>query len=211
MDDPKSKQPPTDAHIVARVQKAMTGKAPPTPTLADNIDHLFAKHQDRIYHLCLKMTGNPEMARELTQDTLLTAYRKLPEFQGNSRFGTWIYGIARNLCLNAIRKRGELLAEDGVLEAEDPTLDVLGELRRSERTELLRQAAMAVLNEQEQEAVHLRYVEGLPQAQITEILNLSGSGARGLLQRCRRKLGKELRTRLAQMGHGTSFIRQTIS
>ena len=208
MDKSKSKQQPSDARIVERVQRAMTGQVEPTPTLADNIDHLFAKHQDRIYHLCLKMTGNPELARELTQDTLLTAYRKLPEFRGSSQFGTWIYGIARNLCLNAIRKRGELLAEDGVLEAEDDALDVLGELRRTERAELLRQAAMAVLDEQEQEAVHLRYVEGLPQAQISEILNLSGSGARGLLQRCRRKLGKELRSRLAQMGHGTSFIHQ---
>ena len=68
-------------------------------------------------------------------------------------------------------------------------------------------AAKRGLTSEEQEAVYLRYVEGMPQDAITEMLGLEGSGARGLLQRCRRKLGRELRDQLEQMGHGTSFIR----
>jgi RNA polymerase sigma factor (sigma-70 family) len=86
---------------------------------------------------------------------------------------------------------------------------VLSRLRERERRELLRVAAAAVLDPREQEAVQLRYVDGLSQDSITALLGLEGSGARGLLQRCRRKLGQELRRRLDAMGHGPSFVRKT--
>ena len=101
-----------------------------------------------------------------------------------------------------------MLVDDGVLDAEDPASSVMASLRRHEREELMRAASVAVLTEQEQEAVHLRYVEGMSQQRITEVLRLDAkTGARGLLQRCRRKLERELRRRLELMGHGSSFIR----
>jgi RNA polymerase sigma-70 factor (ECF subfamily) len=142
----------------------------------------------------------------------MTAWVKLPEFRGDSSFGTWLYGISRNLCFRAMRKRGEnLLAADGVVEEADPRASALSTLRRREREDLLRRASL-VLQPLEQEAVHLRYVEHLPQDRITEVLGLeSASGARGLLQRCRRKLGREMNRLLGELGHGTSFIRSSVT
>ena len=71
--------------------------------------------------------------------------------------------------------------------------------------------ATATLSPLEQEAVHLRYVEGLPQDRITEILGITqASGARGVLQTCRRALTRELRSALAELGHGTSFFRESL-
>lgn len=136
----------------------------------------------------------------------MVAYERLPNYQGNARFGTWIYSITRNLCMNAVRKRSEMLSEDGVLEAGSSELDILSQLQREEREELIN-AATANLDPIEQEAIYLRYVEGLPQQQISEILDLPGTGARGLLQRCRRKLRRELLQRLDNLGHGLSFVR----
>jgi len=130
------------------------------------------------------------------------------EFRGDARFGTWIFSIARNRCFNAIKKRSELLSADGVIESVDVAAGgALAELRAAEREALVHAAAASVLDAQEQEAVHLRYIEGLPLEQITDLMGLEGTGARAVLQRCRRKLGAELRRRLEEMGHGTSFIR----
>jgi len=200
--------------VLQRIAEAMAGRVPPAEAarIAVEADALFAAHQDRVYAVCYRFVGNAERARDLAQDVLMTAWVKLPDFRGDSSFGTWLYGIARNLCFRAMRKRDEnLLASDGVVEAADPRSSALATLRRREREELIRRASL-VLEPLEQEAVHLRYVEHLPQSRITEILELdSASGARGLLQRCRRKLGRETLRLLEEMGQGTSFFRSSVS
>jgi len=196
-----------EQRILERVRLVAGGEAPAEGSFVGDVERLFAAHQDRVYAICYRFVRDPERANELAQETLLTAWRKLPEFRGDSRFGTWLYGIARGLCFNAVRRKQDLLSSDGVIETESPEQGALHKLRRREREELLRAAAAAVLDPQEQEAVHLRYVEHLPQARITDLLGLDeASGARGVLQRCRRKLQRELRQRLAELGHGTSFV-----
>lgn len=186
------------------------GRAPDAGVLAA-LDRLFAAHQLRVYHVCQRIVGDPERARELAQDTLLTAYQKLPEFRGECAFGTWLFGIARYLCFNAVRRRGEVLIEDEVLAATDPAAGALAMLGQRERESLL-EAALATLEPLEQEAVYLRYVEGMPQERITELLKLEEkTGARAVLQRCRRKLKRELERRLELMGLGSSFIREVSS
>jgi len=200
-----------DAAIIQAVVDAMNGSSPADPALIGRLDGLFAAQQPRIYRMCLRMVRNPEQAQELTQDAMLTAYRSLHKYRGDSSFPTWLYGIARNLCLNAIRRRGELLSEDGLIEVNDPGRGALSQLRQHEREALLTAASQAVLEPLEQEAVYLRYVEGMPQDNITEVLGIEDkSGARGVLQRCRRKLQREIRARLALLGHGSSFIRGTM-
>ena len=194
--------------LIARCQRVIDGTLPPDPTMARKLDALFADHQDRVYAVCLRIVGNQEKARELSQDTFLTAYEKLPSFRGDCKFSVWLYGIARFLCFNAVRRRGELLVEDEVLKKSDPRTSALTQLRQRER-ELLLARAMLILDPEEQEAVHLRYVELMPQERISELLAISSaSGARGLLQRCRRKLRRELYRRLEEMGHGSSFVRE---
>jgi RNA polymerase sigma-70 factor (ECF subfamily) len=200
-----------DAAIIQAVVDAMNGSSPADPALIERLDGLFAAQQPRIYRLCLRMVRNPEQAQDLAQDAMLTAYRSLHKYRGESSFPTWLYGIARNLCLNAIRRRGELLSEDGLIEVNDPGRGALSQLRQHEREALLTAASQAVLDPLEQEAVYLRYVEGMPQDNITEVLGIQDkSGARGVLQRCRRKLQREIRERLALLGHGSSFIRGTM-
>jgi len=184
--------------------------SPPPPELAARIDALFAEAQGRVYAACRHILRNEEEARDVAQEALLTGYRKLHGFRGESTLATWLYGIARMLCFNKVRRRSELLTEDGILDSADAGTTVLSRLRREEREELIRQAS-ASLEPLEQEAIFLRYVEDIPQQKITELLGLDqSSGARGLLQRCRRHLQRELRARLEALGHGTSFFRESL-
>ena len=199
----------SDLETVQRYRVALH-QAKPVPGLAAEVDALFARHTDRVYGVCCQLVGNRDQAADLAQQTMLVAWKKLGEFRGDSAFSTWLYSIARYLCFNAMRKKTDVLVEDGVFEAADPASSALRGLRRMERERLLSEVASAVLDPLEQEAVYLRYVEKIPQDRITELLDLdSRSGARGLLQRCRRKLRRELLRRLHDMGHGSSFFWDT--
>ena len=198
----------SDKQIAERVKQVRDGDAAATPSLGLELEQLFEQHRPRVYALCLRMSGDPHLAEELTQETLAVAWERLDGFKGRARFSTWIHGIARNLCANNARKRKELLTLDGLVQLDDPTAPVLAQLVAREREELLLASASAVLEPDEQEVVWLRYGEGMGQDQITRLLHLPGVGARGVLQRCRRKLGNEVRRRLAELGHGSSFVRE---
>ena len=198
--------PKTEHQIVSRERGARDDDVDRSHGLELQLGELFEMHRPKVRRLCLDMMKDPALADEMVQETLTQAWAKLPEFDHRVRFQYWIYGIARNLCRNARRKRGELLTEDGVLETSDPVTSVLASLRAEERTRVLQDAAAAVLDEMEQDAVYMRYVEGMSQDQITEVLGLTGSGARGLLQRCRRKLKKGLWAQLESLGHGKSLF-----
>jgi len=174
-------------------------------------DALFAAHQDLVYATCLKYVGRPELARDLAQDAMLKACQKLAGFRGEAKFSTWLVAIARYECLNALRKRGDHLTTDGVVEASDPAASVLSGLRRSEREAVLLDVAAEVLDEEEQRVVWLRYAENLPLSRIDELCPTdAASGARGVLQRCKRKLSRALRARLEELGHGSSFFRGSL-
>lgn len=193
--------------IVASYRSALLGGGSPRETLVDEVNSIFTHYWSNIYRVCYRYVGEPDKASDLTQETMLKAFEKLHQFEGRAHFATWLYSIARSICLQTLRKNGELLLEDGVLERTDPEVSVLSSLQRGERELLMRDAMKDILDPIEQEAVYLRYVEHLPQDRITAILQIKdASGARGLLQRCRRKLSKEVRKRLASLGHGSSFL-----
>lgn len=202
---------PTTQHalsVAQRLQALGEGCLPDAEAraLAAEVDRLFAAHQRVVYSTCLRMIGDRERAAELAQDALLIAYRKLPTFRGEASLAAWLVSIARYRCLNARRKQRDLLTEDGVID-DASHATALSALRRNERDALLQRAAAACLDATEQEAVYLRYVEQVPLTRIEELLQLDAkSGARGLLQRCKRKLRRQLDHELKELGHGTSLV-----
>ncbi len=60
---------------------------------------LYREHVGRVYGLCLRMTGQPASAEDLTQDTFVNAWRSLPGYEGRSSFSTWLHRIAVNAVL----------------------------------------------------------------------------------------------------------------
>lgn len=170
-------------------------------------DAHFAASQERIQWLCLRLLGRPELAAEAAQETMLVAVRRLPEFRGESSFHTWLHAIARHVCMRAKARRQDLLGLEDLFDPEDSARDALAALRREERDALLSEASRAVLTPEEQEALVLRYELGVNYEEIAALLHLEEvSGARGLLQRCKRKLRRELERRLVVLGHGSSLV-----
>ena len=75
---------------------------------------LVRQHEKAVYGMGLSFFRNPEDASDFTQEVFLKAYRSLSNFEGRSRFSTWLYKIAYNTALNEVNRRKEYhsLAED---------------------------------------------------------------------------------------------------
>lgn len=61
-------------------------------------------HIDKVYGLCLRMTGNVAEAEDCAQDAFIQAWSKLSKFRGDSAFATWLHRIAVNTVLGRMRK-----------------------------------------------------------------------------------------------------------
>jgi len=67
-------------------------------------EKLYRMHIDRVYGLCLRMTGNVAEAEDCAQEAFIQAWNKLSKFRGESAFATWLHRIAVNAVLGRIRK-----------------------------------------------------------------------------------------------------------
>src|SRR5579863_4081390 len=70
-----------------------------------DFDALVAKYEKKIFNVIYRMLGDYEEAADLTQETFFSAYKHYDRFRGDSKVFTWLYQIARNLCINRVRQR----------------------------------------------------------------------------------------------------------
>ncbi len=85
---------PEEAALIARARGGDTRA----------FEALYRTHVDRVYGLCLRMTGNVSEAEDCAQEAFIQAWNKLAKFRGDSAFGTWMHRIAVNAVLGRIRK-----------------------------------------------------------------------------------------------------------
>ena len=154
-------------------------------------EQLILGQMGRMHAVCTGLIRNREVASELAQEAVLRLYKSIPRFRGDCAWSTWSYRIAKNLCLNWLEKMREDVGDDGTM-LEDPSADALQETAHDQRARGVRQALQA-LSEVERRAMLLHYESGLSVDEVTDILGLTNkSGARGVLQRARRKLKKQV-------------------
>ena len=87
----------TKSDEAALIVKAQSGDA-------RAFEVLYRLHIDKVYGLCLRMTGNVGEAEDCAQEAFIQAWNKLDKFRGDSAFGTWLHRIAVNSVLGRIRK-----------------------------------------------------------------------------------------------------------
>ena len=66
---------------------------------------LVERHSRAVYNLAQRMTGSPQDAEDVVQETFLKAYKQLGRFESRSNFGTWLHRIAVNCSIDLIRSR----------------------------------------------------------------------------------------------------------
>jgi RNA polymerase sigma-70 factor (ECF subfamily) len=167
---------------------------------ADAFGLLVRRHQDRLYPTVLRLTGCPEDARDVLQETFLRAFEKLGKFQGESSFYTWVYRIAVNLSLSRRRRKRPTLRLDedagppglgrvSDRREDDPSLP----LERAER-DLMIQNALNALAADHRAVVVLKEYDGLRYEEIGAVLGIPVGTVRSRLHRARGELRGMLRS-----------------
>ncbi|MGM1029590.1 MAG: RNA polymerase sigma factor [Actinomycetota bacterium] len=100
---------------------------------------LLAEHRDRIWGICYRTTGNRADAEDAAQECMIAIWRGIHQFRGASRFSTWVYRVAANASLAAIRRRREFTSLEGDIDA------VTGSFEEAVATRDLVQQALAAL------------------------------------------------------------------
>ena len=133
-------------------------------------DALVRRHQRQVYGLCHRFVGNHEDAADLAQDTFVRAYRSLGGFKADAAFGTWLYRIAVNVCLNRkalkpppIQPLADVDRQPAATEAAD-----VGLLRREESARV--RLAIARLPGKQRATLVLRAYHELPHEEIAQVL-----------------------------------------
>jgi RNA polymerase sigma-70 factor (ECF subfamily) len=181
-----------DETLVTRIQTD-----PGSPLAAAAATELFERYRERVYLWCVRRVRDHELALDLSQDVLVSAYRSVGTFHGRCKYSTWLFTIVHHRCLRAMR-RPRLLWDDAVdLDAlPSPRVGPEIDLEEQEGEEAILELMRTVLEPDEQLALWLRCFEKLPVDEITRRLGVSlATGARGVLQNARRKLRAALEQR----------------
>lgn len=164
-------------------------------------EELLVQYQNKIYTLCFRYMGNEEDAYDMAQESFIKAFRSLHSFKGDSSFGTWLYRIATNVCLDDIRRRKRKVTTisldervptgDGEIEKEavdsSPTADIVWEQKE------LQQQVEKMLNTLKPEhktVIVLRDMMELSYEEIAAVLNCSTGTVKSRLSRARNILRK---------------------
>ena len=150
---------------------------------------LVRRYQGQVYGLMLRLTGSPDEAAELAQDTFLRAYEHIGMLGSGQRFFSWLYALGLNLGRDRLRRKGRspVQANQEYVErwatlAPGPE-DILGAACAG--AALAR--SLGRLETQEREMLILRYRDEMPFAELALIFGLSGGAAK---MRVRRSLDR---------------------
>lgn len=164
---------------------------------------LVERFQHRLVAVMHHLVGSTHEAEDLAQEVFLRVYRIRKKYTPQAKFSTWLFTIANNLALNALRdgKRRRALplevhdsgplgmgpAENAAILSETPSAG----LRHKELAEVIR-AALDGLNERQRVAIVLNKFEDMNYAEIAEVMGLSMKAIKSLLSRARTKLREAL-------------------
>ena len=150
---------------------------------------MYRAHAPRLFGLASRMVGAEE-AEDLLQEIFLAAHRKLASYRGDASLGTWLFRLARNLCVDFLRsRRAGMARQTGSLDAPDappiasrpgPILGVV------DRLDLER--ALPLLPPGAREIFVLHDVEGLEHREVGRLLAISEGASKSQLHKARRRL-----------------------
>ncbi len=156
---------------------------------AKAFEALYRLHIDRVYGICLRMTGNVSEAEDCAQEAFIQAWNKMQKFRGDSAFSTWLHRIAVNAVLGRMRKsKREQDRIMAVAENAPPTVATgdTGELRDlSEAVDRLPEGARNVF------VLHAVY--GYSHDEAGEMLGIAAGTSKAQLHRAKRLLAQQLK------------------
>jgi RNA polymerase sigma-70 factor (ECF subfamily) len=165
---------------------------------------LLSRHRKPVYNFILRFVGDKETAEDLLQDTFMRVIKSADTYRRQAKFTTWLYTIARHLCVDQSRRRKhrkhasldaplDASQESGTLLEVIPSKDLRSD-RQSVNKELLdhMQRAIATLSEEQREVFLMREFLDMPFKQIAEVVGVPENTVKSRMRYALEKLRLEL-------------------
>jgi RNA polymerase sigma-70 factor, ECF subfamily len=153
---------------------------------------LFDRHQAGVVRFCGRFVGSPARAEELAQDVFVKLYQAAPRYSAQARFKTFLYRVATNHCLNALRKFDESRQQEVRSMSSDEHQEALEAKASDDSPQLTLEgqeleaalgAAMQQLSDRERAAFTMCRFEGMAYREIASALESSESAVKSLIHR----------------------------
>ncbi len=171
-----------------------------------SFEELISIYEKKAYNIALRIMGNEEDAKDMTQEAFVRIFKSIANFKEQSAFSTWMYRIVTNVCLDEMRKRKneKLISIDSGFETEDGEIKL--ELKsnsetpeeayhRKENKQVI-VGAINELNDEYKSVIVLRDVQGFSYEEIASILSCSIGTVKSRINRGRNLLKDKLKSRL---------------
>lgn len=163
---------------------------------------LVSRYENSVFRFCVHYLKDQERARDMAQETFLRVYSARARFDGNRAFGPWVLRIARNLCLNELRRRRTVTMtslQDYATEAQHDGAEIFpstadgpdAQAMDGERRAAL-EAALDQLDEEAREIIVLRFFQRMSAKEIAQIVGGTDGAIRTRLHRILKGLRKRV-------------------
>lgn len=152
---------------------------------------LVERYKSYVYTIALNILRVEEEAEEVAQDTFIKAYKSIHKFNREAKFSTWLYRIALNTALTAKKKTDRRQLEPLESEYKYHNTEQSNYTEQEDRTKYIA-LAMKQLNEADNTALTLFYLEELSLEEICQVTGISLSSLKVRLHRARKRFAKEL-------------------
>lgn len=177
---------------------------------AEAFGKLLARHKKPVYNFCLRMLGERAAAEDAMQEVFLRIVRAAKEWESHAKFTTWLYTIARNHCIDALRKANyrKTASLDQPLKADDEQGATLGDRvgddesvtpdRGADSARLREKLAKALrsLSDEQREVFVMREYAGMPFKDIADVVGVPENTVKSRM----RYALEHLRAQLAAQG-----------
>ncbi len=149
---------------------------------------LVARFQQRVWRICYRLMGDEHEASDAAQEVFLQVFLHRQRFRGESKYSTWLHGVALRTCLAmrrgfARRRRREGIAQETALRQQQA-----GSRETPPSVTLDIRQMLNILEEDERALLLMKYAEGYSHEELAEMFELSVSACKMRIQRAREKL-----------------------
>lgn len=168
----------------------------------DAFAQLIRRNQHKVFSIIYRFLGDRAEAEDLSQEVFLRVYRTCGRYEPTAKFSTWLYRIATNISLNAIRNRSRFHplsievrpddSDDFQREIADDSTPAPGASMAADELSQVVLSAVEALPEQQRVAIILNKYEGMSYEDIASILACTVMAVKSLLSRARSNLKSKL-------------------
>jgi RNA polymerase sigma-70 factor, ECF subfamily len=155
-------------------------------------EQILRRYQRPVLGFLYRLTGDYQLAEDLAQETFVKAFRSLAAFDSTRRLSSWLFRIAHNTGMDALRKRKPTVSLESEEAGSEPAAPAAGDPVERKALGQALQRAMSRLRPDQRAAVALRYEDGLAFDEIGRILGIPETTARSHVHRARKELAREM-------------------